>query len=333
MYPNLFIGDDFFTIFDNAYKALGNQSIYNADSDYESKRNSLIRIRDLFLSSNIRTDVKDQAVIKYWTREFETHENIRDLVLHKIVKDHAYANSRSLETNKQIKDCHESNFCFFSTAPLEEHKKQFPVKGRIVVGSDFLSKPFYLNHTFATESTDETIPQISRMKHPCTSLVIIDRYLFEDASTSKIPNLILLLRTIIPQDLSCTFEVDIITRITDNNDKRVESKYNQILTALSNKISLHVYCSRRLEEHDRYFITNYAIFSIGIPFTGNSNISCNFYPSNVSRDAIKTSFKHWLSKIEFAKRFIKSTPPNLGSIRTIWRSDNIEHSIFENDQL
>jgi hypothetical protein len=327
MYPNVFIAEDFFQIFDSSYKALQNKSIYEVDPEFENKRESIYRVKNLLLSSNLTTDVKDQALIKYFSREFGTYNNISDLVLHSLIKENAFANGRKLQTNKQVNECSENNVCYFTDDSLESCDQKSKMLGRIFLGNSFLNNPFYLNHTFATESTDETIPQIEKSKHPCSSLIIIDRYLFEDAGVSKITYLIQLLKNLIPEGLSHPFEVDIITK-NFNNDSKIESKYNQLLAAFPGKISLHIYASSSVPEHDRYFITNYAIFSIGIPFTGKSNISCSFYPSHHNREIINKSYNDWLSKVKFSKEIIQATPLKLGLIKTVWQSDQIKHSIF-----
>jgi hypothetical protein len=154
--------------------------------------------------------------------------------------------------------------------------------------------------------------------------------LFEDSSKyqPKIPNLIAFLKQLIPSNLTKPFEIDIIINNPENNDL-VQSKNKQILDAFSNKISLHIYALRSIQEDaDRYFITNYGVFAIGHPFDRPTNVSSSFFPSNNNKEAIKSSYNTWLNKIKLAKDLINKTPPNYGLIKTIWKSDEVNHSIF-----
>lgn len=327
MYPNTYVSNAFFEIFDECYKALGNSSIYEVDDSENSKRESLYRIKDLLLSSNITTDIKDSALRKYFSRENGTYNNLRDLILHQLIKGSAYANTPALSYNKGLEECDENNFCYFVDSNLQT-SKSLPSKRRIVLGDNFLETPFFLNHNFAVDQTDETVPQVEKIKHPCSSLIIIDRYLFQDTRTEqKTPNLIRFLKDLRPSEISTPFEVDIITEISDN-DRRITSKYKQITEAIPENLSLHIYAVSNLQEHDRYFITNYALITIGLPFVGNSNISCSFYPSNKGKDGVISAYRNWLNKIKYAKKIVETTRSSIGLLKTIWKSDEIQHSIF-----
>ncbi len=330
MYPNVFVAEKFLDEFDNCNNQLKESSIYDTDSENENKKNSLLRIRDLLLTSNIYSDITDKALVKYHTKKFGTYNNFKDLVFDKIVKESStFTNGRRLVIRKQQEDCFQSNFCFFTNNSFEECETESNITGKIVLGIDFLKKPFYLQQTFAGEITNPQIYQIEKAKHPCTSLVIIDKYLFTDAPNfqPKIPNLIHFLNQLIPTNLTKLFEIDIIIKSQENNNL-VESKYKQILEAFPNKISLHIYAPRNIEEADRYLITNYATLSIGHPGDRETNVSCSFYPSNNNKDAIKSAYNTWINKLRLAKDLINDTPDNYGLIKSGWKSDNIKHSIF-----
>lgn len=330
MYPNVFVAERFLDEFDSCYKQLNSSSIYEVDSENENKKASLQRIRDLLLSSNVYSDISDKSLIKYYTKQFGTYSNIKDLVFGSLIKENAFKNCRKLASRKQKEDCYANNFCYFTNNEFEECETQQNSIGKIIIGKKFLNEDFYLEQTFPVEPTDEKISQIEKAKHPCTSLVIIDKYLFEDAPKyqSKIPNLIHFLKQLIPTNLTVPFEIDIIISNPENNTL-VNSKYQQILDAFANKISLHIYAPRHIQETtDRYLITNYGVFAIGHPFDRQTDISCNFYPSNNTKEAIKSSYKTWLSKINLAKDLINKTPNNYGLIVSVWQSDNLKHSIF-----
>ena len=263
------------------------------------------------------------------TRSLSVFNNFKDLILHKAIKDSNYKNGRYLAIRQEVKTCNKSGFCYFTNNDyvqcLEETKKT----GKIVLGNNFLQEPFFLQHTFGVESTNQTIFQIHKVKHPCNGIIIMDRYLFDDTSSqasNKITNLITFLKELIPTELNNPFEIDILTENMSNNNL-FDKKYNEILDAFSGKISLHIYAPKKIE-HDRYLITNYAIFSVALPFVGDTSVSCNFFPSNTSIEAIKNSHKIWYDKLSLASDIVKKTPLSIGLFKSIWKSDDTLHTIF-----
>jgi hypothetical protein len=174
MYPNVFVSEGFLDEFDNAYKQLSNESIYDVDSENENKKTSLQRIRDLLLSSNIYSDVTDKALIKYHTKQFGQYNNIKDLIFSSLIKENAFANCRKLVARKKQGDCLQSNFCYLTNNNFEECETQENSTGKIILGNDFLNKAFYLQQAFPIEPTDEKIHQIEKTKYPCSGLIIID---------------------------------------------------------------------------------------------------------------------------------------------------------------
>ena len=330
MHPNVFVSEDFFENFDIEWTRLPKLNIYDTNNLAENKANSLNRIRDLMLASNLYTDVSDKTIIKYHTKQFGSYNNSKDFILHTKVKDASFSTRGQLIPRQTKEKCKKSGFCYFTNNEENEWKEETVKTGKIILGKGFLDNLFYLNHTFGTESTNQTIHQISKLKHPCTGLVIMDRYLFDDTSSqhaNKISNLISFLKELIPDGLINPFEIDIITENRSNNSL-FEKRYNQIFDAFNGTISLHVYAPEKIE-HDRYLITNYAIFSVALPFVGDTNVSCNFFPSNTSIDAIKKSYTIWADKIILALNLIKKTPNSIGLFKSIWKSDNKIHSIFE----
>lgn len=323
MYPNVYVTEGFLENFDACYRELPAISIYDEDAINKDKRDSIDRIKNLFLSSNFYTDAKGKTLLKYCQKQFGTFNNIKDLIFHSLVKN-PYQNRPILYPEKQASDCQQSNFCFFT-----DNKAEANNSAHIVMGKDFLESPFYLHHTFAGELTNAQIHQVDRIKHPCTSLVIIDRYLFEDDERyeAKIPNLIHFLTHLIPDGLSQKFEIDIITG--NKNANNFQNKFNQIVEAFPKRISLHVYTARKLNENDRYLLTNYATVTVGHPFDRNTNISCSFYPSVTDKNEVKEAFRTWSSKLIMAKNLIKNTPETFGLVQAIWRSDDLTHSIFD----
>lgn len=329
MYPSIFVSEDFFENYDYERKLIPRQNSYENNLDEENKIKSLTRIKDLFLASNIYSDIADKSLVKYHTKKFGTYDNFKDFILHNKITNASFVNRPELVTRKSKSDCNKSGLCYFTNNDSEGCDIETKETGKIVLGKEFLKSPFFLEHTFAAETTNEQIFQIQRVKHPCSGIIIMDRYLFDDIANqnSKIDNLISFLKQIIPIDLETPFEIDILTQNKSNNNL-FDKKYNQILAGISKQISLHIYAPTWID-HDRYIITNYAIFSIGLPFVGKTNVSCNFFPSNSNIDAIKNSYEIWRDKITIAHDIIRTTPPKIGEVKTIWKSDDLVHLIFD----
>lgn len=329
MYPNVFVSEEFFEKFDLEWTNLAKSNIYDTNDVEENKAKSLNRIRNLMLTSNIYSDITDKSLIKYHTKQFGTYNNFKDLILHKAIKESIYKNGRSLAIRQEVKTCNKSGFCYFTNNDHSECLEETKKTGKIVLGNNFLQDPFFLHHTFGAESTNQTIFQIEKVKHPCNGIIIMDRYLFDDTNsqtTDKITNLITFLKELIPTELVNPFEIDILTENMSNNDL-FDKKYKKILDAFHGKISLHIYAPKKIE-HDRYLITNYAIFSVALPFVGDTSVSCNFFPSNTSIEAIKNAHKIWSDKLSLAFDIVKSTRDYMGLYKSIWKSDDKIHSIF-----
>lgn len=329
MYPNVFVSEEFFEKFDLEWTNLSKSNIYDTNDVEEYKAKSLNRIRDLMLTSNIYSDITDKSLVKYHTKQFGTYNNFKDLILHKAIKESNYKNGRNLSIRQEVKTCNKSGFCYFTNNDHSECLEETKKTGKIILGNNFLKDPFFLQHTFGAEFTNQTIFQIEKVKHPCNGIVIMDRYLFDDTNsqtTNKISNLITFLKELIPSELNIPFEIDILTENMSNNNL-FDKKYNQILDAFIGKISLHIYAPKKIE-HDRYLITNYAIFSVALPFVGDTNVSCNFFPSNTSIEAIKNAHEIWNNKLSLAFDIIKNTRDSIGLYKSIWKSDDKIHSIF-----
>ena len=328
MYPSIFVSEDFFENYDYERKLIPRQNSYENNLDEENKIKSLTRIKDLFLASNIYSDIADKSLVKYHTKKFGTYDNFKDFVLHNKITNASFVNRPELVTRKSKSDCNKSGLCYFTNNDSEGCDIETKETGKIVLGKEFLKSPFFLEHTFAAETTNEQIFQIQRVKHHCSGIIIMDRYLFDDIANqpSKVKNLISFLNEIVSKDLNKLFEIDIITENKANNIL-FDAKFNEILDAFPNKISLHIYTPKKIDP-DRYLITNYSVFSVGHLFMAETSVSCNFIPSNISVESIKKSYQIWKEKVQLAYKIINRTPESIGLIKSIWKSDVIEHSIF-----
>ena len=59
MYPNIFVSEDFFDFFEIERNNLPKENFFTHDLITEKKRKSLYRIKDLFLASNIYTNINE----------------------------------------------------------------------------------------------------------------------------------------------------------------------------------------------------------------------------------------------------------------------------------
>jgi hypothetical protein len=333
MHPTIYVAEAFFDIFHSEYLKFEKAGLYISDAEIENKKMSIQRIKDLLLASNIYSDISIETLQQAHCKTLGTFDNAKDFILHTKIKKHSCQMNSTIQGNKSKHDCPESSSCYFTDEDYTNCEASSKSSGTIVLGQEFLRVPFYLEQTFSNVDTDEKIYQSEYIKHPCYGLIIFDRYLFDDGNSNvqKISNLIQFLSQVISSDLKRSFEIDIITENIDNN-ALFEKKFNQILDYFGEKISLHVYTSKKKSKnipHDRFIITNYAIYSVGLPFVGETNVSCNFFPSNFSTDAILESYRHWKSKVVLANRIIKKTPEKIGYIKYKWKSDDTNHSIFK----
>jgi hypothetical protein len=347
MYPNVYLEDSFTKEFDRYVENLPGSKFHSVKAD-RAKHESLRRIHDLLMSSNVFTDFSQEDVEDRWTSAEGFSSSLKDQIIRSTYKSDTYTDSdRRLLLNRKVESNFSSDFLFFTGDSFIKTVEKSEREGRIVYGMDFLNKSFFLNYTFPSVDTDSTLYQISKLPHPCSSMVVIDKYLFKNVEKldDKIPNLIQVIEWILPKQLTKKFEVCIITENTESRMTHlISSKFQKIQNHFGDRISLHVFAPGLLKDittSDRYILTNYALISIPHPFDRPTTISCNFFPSqvenhsidledNTTNKAIIEAFRTWQSKIELAKKIVIGTPLNLGTVQHVWKSDVQDHSIFSN---
>ena len=202
--------------------------------------------------------------------------------------------------------------------------------GTLYFGKDFFEEPFFLNFSSPSELTDDTLYQTKDLKHYCSSLLIIDKYLFDDKTKEKvkIKNLIQIIENLIPKLVDRKFEIDIISENKDSNNSMIESKIGKILKHFEDRISLHVYSPIHLKESDRFFITNYIVITVPHPLDRETTISSNFFLSHENSERVLSGYELWTKKVNDAALIIKNCPETIGMTKCVWKKDNLEHSIF-----
>ncbi len=326
MYPNIFISNKFWGLFEEYRNEISNYPFDDNNIELEQKRVSFFRIRSLILSSNIYTD--EDITLEDYCEKNGVYENFKKLVFSLLIDSNLIATSKKIKPNTNITNCKNPDFCYFTNNSFEFCDSYSKKYGVIYLGANFLNVPFYLKNSFPLELTTEKIHQVEKIKHPCNSLIILDSFLFNGAG--KVTNLINFVEKMMPVQLSNKFQIDIIIQNPYDNQK-IQKAYDKILHALKDKISLHIYLSNNLKdiESDRYILTNYAIINIGHPFDRNTNVSCSFYPSQSNIEDVSTSYKDIQQKRTIIKNVISKIEPIFRDNKTIWKSDDIKHSMIE----
>jgi hypothetical protein len=326
MHPNIFISNKFWELFEECRNEISSYPFDDNNILLEQKRSSFFRIRSLILSSNIYTD--EDIKFEDYCEKNGVYENFKKLVFSMLIDDYLIATSKIIKPNTNIKNCKKPDFCFFTNNSFEFCDSYSKKNGIVYLGANFLKLPFYLKNSFPLELTTEKVHQVEKIKHPCNSLIILDSFLFNGAG--KITHLINFIENMLHEQLSNKFQIDIIIQ-NPYDDQKIQKAYDKILFAFKDKISLHIYLSNNLKdiESDRYILTNYAIINIGHPFDRNTNISCSFFPSQNNIEDVTTSFKDIQYKISIIKKVVSKIEPKFGNNKTIWKSDDIKHSIFE----
>ena len=331
MYPKVYVSETFLESFDEKIKEVDTLStILDVSGDVEIRRRSLCRIRDLLLSSDVVSDVHDRKLTKLLTRKTGAYEKMSEVIFHALIKEAAFSSSRAFERNIPESDGVRKGYCCFTGKTKEESARISSSNGIIVVGKEGLDEPFFLEHTFAAESTDADLEQKVRINHPCASLLLIDRYFLADGNEKKIDSFIGLLNEIINHDSDEPFEVDIICANPEYNPV-LDSAFDKILHSARSKISLHLYAPRKNEfkdQSDRFVLTNYSVTAIGHPFDRKSYITSNFYPSCESKKAINAAYAFWRDRLLYAESLINATPKEYSHIKARKSSDEIDHVIF-----
>lgn len=346
MFPDSYLDNAFIEEFDQAYKELPNDSIFD-NPEIRARKESLIRILNFLESSNIKCNLTKKDIEDSWNQRKELFQSLKGQIIHSFIKKEAYTGSeRVFSVNCSEEATFSKYCCFFTGNSYEKASEKSNELGRIIIGKKFLEKPFFLNHTFPPKDTDATLYQIESIRHPCSTLLIIDKYLFQDTTKleSKIPNLIKVIEWMLPKELSRKFEITIISENTNSKlSNSISSKFGKIYDHFGDKISLQVYAPIKLNEieaSDRYLLSNYSLISIPHPFDRPTTISCNFWPSHpqfytyqneadISESPVVNGFNTWKNKIIIAKKVMKRTPPKIGTVQYIWKSENLEHEVFE----
>jgi hypothetical protein len=347
MYPNVYLETDFTKEFDRYEESLPSVS-RRSDKTLRAHAESLRRILDFLMSANVYSDFSEDDVKNSFTAESGFSKNLKEQIIRSTYKNDAYTDiDRRLIIDKNRESTFSNQFSLFIGDLFQDAFDSSEQQGMIVIGKEFLENPFFLNHSFASVATDQSLFQIQNIKHPCSSLVIIDKYVFKNAPKfeTKFPNLLKVIEWLMPKGLSHKFEISIITENTkDERTSLISSKYNEIRKHFGDKVSLQIIAPKILDEvesSDRFILTNYAMISIPHPFDRPTTISCNFYPSHqedfgpdrlteTKNKIVIEGYKTWEAKIDLAKAVIKKTPKNkIGTVKHVWKEENEpEHKIF-----
>lgn len=157
--------------------------------------------------------------------------------------------------------------------------------------------------------------------YPVNSLILIDNYIFKKID-SGIRNLVEIIRSVLPEDLDCTFEILIIT---DNRDGRyTKEKIEKILNQIENKISgikdypvsVGIVLSGRINDelHQRIILTNYHLIKTDKGFNVFDSKGRSSHPEDITMEGAyhtlnggDPEIKTLLRKLEAVKDIFKET--------------------------
>jgi hypothetical protein len=326
LYPNVFIEKKFWQILDDESSKIKSSSPFDFNKSDKIRKHSFERILALIRGSNIYTD---EILTDTDFRQIASlNDNAKSVILKEIIKADSIECSRKLNLGKKITELDtETDICFFTADEFNNCENKTNEDGKIHIGKEFLQREFFINNTFPVEHTDKDLSKLDKIFHPCNSLVIIDPYLFTNFDKKK-TYLFNFLKKIISQTLKKPFKIDIVVK---NNDRYNDViKANNMILAEFDKISLHIYYSKALNdsESDRYLITNYALIAIGHPFDRESNISSNFFPSNPDENLVVQAYNSRIKKLEFIKKIMDKTPDFFLGNLCVLKNDENKHEIF-----
>ncbi len=324
MYPTVFISEAFLDHFDETAISINNQPQFFIDESIEriEAKRSFERMRNLFKNATIHTDVRNNKITKYIKSGSKNYSTYKEWFIHLAIKGNRIFAEQCIDKFDEV------NFSYFTSLPSIDSEQLSSKTGTLIIGQPCVNSAFFLEHSFASIETTAELNEIDICKHPCSSMIIIDKYLFDEKDNSKIKNLISLLKRFIPVTLDKPFQLDVIIKNPENNSL-LNNKFKQIIDAFEpKKLSVHLYAPMKLNESDRYFITNYSVITIGHPLDRNSNISSNFYLSHDNETEIKSGFKFWKNKIDFVQKTIKEIPKKMGQIDCIIKNDELSHTIY-----
>jgi len=123
---------------------------------------------------------------------------------------------------------------------------------------------------------------------PCNRIILVDNFIMTEEIDKIEENLHSLFNALLPLELNkMKFFIDIFTKKPDNRDERVEEKKEKIKKCIKNlrlyEIEPEIHIEHEPEDHDRYLLTNYGLFTCGYGFVltelqRRKGTTLNFFP-------------------------------------------------------
>lgn len=340
--PTVFIGDAFIDYLEKKEQEFSSAVNYVERTENKKRLDTINRIVQFLLASNINTDLSENSIVKYY-KKVSANKNYKSL------KDHIYFNAVKNQRMKNqsgsfntaftngnssfeifLSNVNDQTAVFFISSDSINSKEMEDKFGLVIIGTDFDFNYFYENLKIAGKMIPNAMDGIELCKHPCNSLIIVDPYFFSSKNNwrvEKAPNIIKTIKTFMSEKLNLKFHLLILTK-TNNNDSDYQSKINLLLNELGGKekVFIEVYTPKNIFSDDRLILTNYANINIGHPYDRDTYLNCNIFFSDTDEAAIRNNYSQQIKQYDLVKKEVQGTPEKIGLIKTIFTTDRSERN-------
>jgi len=312
-----------------------NELFSSNSTNTEEKLKTILNIKDFLMSyinkyidSDWNEEIKKHIDSMQGERNYKSYEEI---IIHKAIMDNKLRifdkNMIDLEVNPNAYYLLESD-CFNISKN----------KGVIRKDVNFDFKDFYRNADVSHKliSGGDYFP-ISELKFPCSSLIYIDKYLFNGdrgSLTQKLSRFIEFAKSF-NIGIKIPFQITILTSNEENSktisNNILEFCFEYITTKLIG-YHIQIFVEKRFfrltnqNNHDRLFYTNYSMGNIGNPFSPNPTVfNQNFLTAGKDISDINNRLNAYRNETDNLKRTIDRYQDST----LIYSNEKFENRIFE----
>ncbi len=309
---------------------------------------TLDRIVVLFLCGELLTDYDEREAVKLFKKAAtnQLSSSFSELIIKQAIKQNRLqhgvpAFSRYTKTDafidaKQLaKSTMYRNASYFLNSTQSECDEAAAKTGLAIVGKDFEFKDFFTACTISNYATSAQLSELKKVAHKGNGLVIIDKYILEDSAAmdEKLPNIISTVKQFMPLNLDEKFELTIITK-HNQNDAMASRRAKELLDALggTDKVSFKLIAPHKMQESDRYILSNYLSITVGHPYDRESVLSSSCIISQDGKDKLQEAYKTWYRKLKLASKIVDQTVA-IASHSFVFETDNSPHRLLNLQKL
>jgi hypothetical protein len=185
---------------------------------------------------------------------------------------------------------------------------------------------FYSDCTVNSFEIKEDYSIIEKSTPPCSSLFIVDKYLFADSK--KILNVIRFIKAYKSDALKIPFQLTILSSYENNNKPIPPTVFNNYLEEFDklDNLEYEILLDNRIPFDDRLIYTNYTKGSIGHPFDNRSTVFNQNFIGN--SDFIIRDYNDYHNTLEKWFKFCNKISNNIGIITTRYSNSKFKNRIF-----